>query len=203
MPRGSKKTMTKARKSSKQTKEATPAPVKEENTVVEATAVEATPAEAAPVVVDPIDTMTAGFNEIMTELSAMRTRITTLTSQLKALRTTTIKEYKTATKSKRRRAPKDPNRKPSGFVKPTLISNDLAKFLGKPSGTEMARTQVTREINAYIREHKLQDPSNGRRILADGKLRKLLNLKKDDELTYFNLQKYMSPHFTKQSQASA
>ena len=65
----------------------------------------------------------------------------------------------------------------------------------------MARTEVTREINTYIRAHKLQDPTNGRRILADSKLRSLLKLKKDDELTYFNLQRYMSPHFAKSVKA--
>ena len=61
----------------------------------------------------------------------------------------------------------------------------------------MARTEVTLEINTYIRAHNLQDPNNGRRIFADAKLRKLLKLTKEDELTYFNLQRYMSPHFAK------
>jgi len=69
--------------------------------------------------------------------------------------------------------------------------------LDKPKGTELARTDVTKEINVYIREHKLQDPTNGRRILADDKLKALLHLKSEDELTYFNLQKFMSPHFAK------
>ena len=104
--------------------------------------------------------------------------------------------YKARSKAGRKKR-KSGNRAPSGFVKPTKISSELATFLGKAKGTEMARTSVTREINAYIREHKLQDPKNGRRILADAKLRKLLKLKKDDELTYFNLQRYMSPHFAK------
>ena len=72
----------------------------------------------------------------------------------------------------------------------------------KSPGTEMARTEVTREINSYIRANKLQDPKNGRRILADSKLRKLLKLKKTDELTYFNLQRYMSPHFPKSGSAA-
>jgi hypothetical protein len=79
----------------------------------------------------------------------------------------------------------------------TRISSELANFLGKPVGTEMARTEVTLEINTYIRAHNLQDPNNGRRIFADAKLRKLLKLTKEDELTYFNLQRYMSPHFAK------
>ena len=67
----------------------------------------------------------------------------------------------------------------------------------------MARTDVTREINAYIRQHGLQDPENGRRIIADAPLSKLLNLTSDDELTYFNLQRYMSPHFAKAAKTVA
>lgn len=86
---------------------------------------------------------------------------------------------------------------PSGFVKPTLISNELAEFLGKTIGTEMARTDVSKEINAYITAHDLQDKKNGRKINADEKLSKLLRLSKEDELTYFNLQRYMKHHFIK------
>ena len=73
----------------------------------------------------------------------------------------------------------------------------------KQSGTEMARTEVTREINKYIRANSLQDAQNGRKINPDDKLAKLLNLKKSDELTYFNLQRYMSPHFPKSAAATA
>ena len=107
------------------------------------------------------------------------------------------RELKQAQKANAKRKRKTGNRSPSGFVKPTLISNELADFLGKDQGTEMARTEVTREINAYIRKHSLQDKSNGRKINPDGALQKLLKLKKSDELTYFNLQRYMSPHFAK------
>ena len=95
------------------------------------------------------------------------------------------------------------NRQPSGFVKPTLVSDELASFLGKPSGSEMARTEVTREINKYIRAKNLQDPQNGRHIIPDAALAKLLSLTDADELTYFNLQKYMSPHFPKSGAAAA
>jgi chromatin remodeling complex protein RSC6 len=63
---------------------------------------------------------------------------------------------------------------------------------------------VTREINAYIRTNNLQDKENGRRINPDSKLKSLLKLKKGEELTYFNLQRYMSPHFaTAKSTAAA
>jgi hypothetical protein len=85
----------------------------------------------------------------------------------------------------------------SGFVKPILISDQLAMFLGKPLGTKMARTDVSRELNTYIRIHHLQSPYNGRRINPDVKLRSLLNIDNGVELTYFNLQKFMKHHFHK------
>ena len=89
--------------------------------------------------------------------------------------------------------------RPSGFITPTKISNELAEFLGKPVGTEMLRTDVSRFINGYIRVNNLQDPQNGRVINPDTKLRALLKIGENDELTYFNLQKYMSPHFIKEN----
>lgn len=135
------------------------------------------------------------FTELLSNLTAMRSQITSLSGQVRALRSRSDREIRQAQKAGRKR--KSTNRKPSGFVKPTLISMELATFLGKPKGTEMARTEVTREINHYIRENNLKDPANGRRILADGKLRKLLKLGKGDELTYFNLQRYIKHHFAK------
>ena len=126
-----------------------------------------------------------------------------MTGQVRALQKRADRELKNAHKASKKRARRTGNRAPSGFVKPTKISSELAAFLGKPQGTEMARTEVTREINGYIRAHDLQDPKNGRRILADAKLRKLLKLNSSDELTYFNLQRYMSPHFAKKAKPLA
>lgn len=142
------------------------------------------------------------FNALMTDFTALRTQLTGLTTRLRALQKRSDRELRAAQKASQKRKRKTGNRSPSGFVKPTLISPELAAFLQKPKGTEMARTEVTREINSYIREHSLQDPKNGRRILPDTKLRKLLKLKKDEELTYFNLQRYMSPHFAKAGAAA-
>ena len=167
--------------------------------------VEAAPAQpetkTTSVVETPPVTLTDSFQELLGQLAVLRTQLTSVTGQVRTLMKRSERELKNAQKAGRKRARKTGNRAPSGFVKPTKISKELAKFLGKPHGTEMARTEVTREINTYIRAHKLQDPKNGRRILADSKLRSLLKLKKDDELTYFNLQRYMSPHFAKSAKA--
>jgi chromatin remodeling complex protein RSC6 len=141
-------------------------------------------------------TLNEQFTELLAQLQKFRSQLTSVTTQVRALSKRTDRELKQALKSSRKKKSSG-NRQPSGFVKPTKISVELAKFLGKPMGTEMARTAVTREINNYIKAHDLQDKGNGRIILPDSKLRKLLKLKKDEELTYFNLQKYMSPHFAK------
>ena len=170
-----------------------------------ATPVVAAPVVAAPVVAAPVaavkadasPTLTEDFTQLIAQLASLRSALSSVTTQVRALQKKSEREVKAALKMSKKRKNKNGNRAPSGFVKPTKISVELAEFLGKPNGTEMARTQVTREINTYIRAHKLQDPTNGRIILADKKLCQLLKLKKEDELTYFNLQRYMSPHFAK------
>jgi upstream activation factor subunit UAF30 len=170
---------------------------------------EAAPApvvEVAPVVADaPAGDAEAPLAEKSVEFLAKLQQIGVLISSLKTEYRTLEKQWsrelRTAQKQSSRRKRKAGNRAPSGFVKPTRISDELAKFLEKPAGSEMARTEVTREINTYIRSHNLQDKENGRKINPDTKLAALLKLKKNDELTYFNLQKYMSPHFAKATQA--
>ena len=147
--------------------------------------------------------MSNDFSTVLTEINALRASLTGLAGHVRDLQKRSERELKSAQKSAKKRRTKNTNRKPSGFVKPTLITDELASFLGKDSGTLMARTKVTREINAYIREHKLQNPKNGRHILPDKKLGKLLRVGKNDELTYFNLQKFMSPHFVKTPASTA
>ena len=149
-----------------------------------------------------VSSLSSLFSDFGSKLQTLSSGLSTLRSDFRTLERHVAREMRAAQKiSKRKR--KSGNRAPSGFVKPTLISKELANFLGKPVGTEWARTEVTREINAYIRTHSLQDKENGRKINPDTKLRALLQLKKDEELTYFNLQKYMSPHFAKATPAVA
>ena len=137
--------------------------------------------------------------EFHTKLNQLGNMSASLKSEYRSLEKKWSKELKASQKLNTKRKRKAGNRAPSGFVKPTRISDELASFLGKEKGTQMARTEVTREINTYIRSNTLQDKENGRKINPDTKLAALLKLKKTDELTYFNLQRYMSPHFAKAS----
>jgi len=145
----------------------------------------------------------AQFASISSKLQQVVAFAATLRSELRALERHAVKEIRTAQKASAKKRRKVGNRAPSGFVKPTLISKELSEFLGKSDGSEMARTEVTREINAYIRNNNLQDKENGRRINPDSKLKSLLKLKKGEELTYFNLQRYMSPHFATAAKSAA
>jgi chromatin remodeling complex protein RSC6 len=160
-----------------------------------------------PVVSTPVDeaaSLSAQMSELMTVFQRLSTEARAAATKLRALdkqyqRTIRVAQKSSNKKRKNSGAP----RAPSGFVKPTLISKELATFLNKPHGSEMARTEVTKEINSYIRANQLQDKKNGRIIKPDTKLATLLKLGKNDELTYFNLQKYMSPHFAKMGNKTA
>uniref|UniRef100_A0A6C0BT83 DM2 domain-containing protein n=1 Tax=viral metagenome TaxID=1070528 RepID=A0A6C0BT83_9ZZZZ len=172
-----------------------PAPVVSEPVVVPEPVAASTEAESGL-------SLSEEFNQVVTQLTSVRTLLAGLTSQVRQLQRRSEKELRTAQKSGKKVRKTTGNRNPSGFVKPTPISDALAAFLKKPAGTQMARTEVTREINQYIRAHNLQDPQNGRKINPDKDLRKLLNVEKNGELTYFNLQRYMSPHFIKTAAAT-
>ena len=151
--------------------------------------------EPAPVVAVP--SVVSKMSEFGSKLQQLVSLYSTVKNDFKTLEKTIARELKAAAKASSKRAKRAGNRQPSGFVKPTRISDELAKFLGKAQGTEMARTDVSKEINAYIRANNLQRPDNGRFIVPDAKLTTLLKLGKDDELSYFNLQRYMKPHFIK------
>ena len=162
--------------------------------------------EASTVSSTPEVSLEARFESILTRLAEFKTFQATLHADVKVLRREVTRQMREANKRRRRRpataddATKTP-RAPSGFAKPTLISDELCSFLGKPSGTEMARTEVTKSITAYIKEHSLQHADNKRRIMPDSALASLLTVDDSVELTYFNLQKYMKVHFPKSAAA--
>ncbi len=137
------------------------------------------------------------FSGLLDTLSTFRTQITMLQNQIRGLEKRVNKRVKGLKKEATKNKIKG-NRKPSGFAVPTTVTPELCKFMGKPEGTMMARTEVTQYIIGYIRDNKLQNESNKKYIAPDGKLNKLLDAKDGDEITYFNIQKYMNKHFIKE-----
>ena len=134
------------------------------------------------------------FMEVVQTLSTFKSTITMLSTQIKSLERTVRKNIKRLEKESKKNKNKG-NRKASGFAVPTKISKDLCKFMGVKEGTQLARTEVTKYIIQYIKDNNLPDKANKKIIKPNSKLKSLLKLNKNDEVTYFNLQKYMNQHF--------
>ena len=161
---------------------------------------ESSPVETTTPVVQ-VETWETSFDRVVALQKALSSTMKELNTEVKTLKKRFAKELKS--KSSRKRTSSGKPRKPSGFAKPTAISKQLCSFLGKPEGTEMARTEVTKLLTQYVRDHNLQDPSNKRNIVPDDRLKKLLNVKASDTVTYFNLQTHMKPHFPKSASSSS
>lgn len=88
-------------------------------------------------------------------------------------------------------------RKPSGFARPTLLSDKLCEFLNLPIGSLLPRTEVTKRILQYVKDENLQNPSAKKFILLNEKMKDLLEPDPDFNVTYFNIQKLLKKHYTK------
>lgn len=148
------------------------------------------------------------FKEVTASLTSQMASLKSTLADVKKLEKQVNRQLKEARKGRRRnRKAQDGGEKakrpPSGFAKPSELSEELCGFLGVDSGTLMARTEVTKHITKYIRDHQLQDPSYKRRILCDKPLSTLLKVGSSDEVTYFNLQSFMKPHFPKSASAAS
>ena len=145
--------------------------------------------------VEDVDPVFEQFDGILSTLTTFKSQITSLQQQLRGLEKVVKRELNVARKAAEKKRQRKANRKPSGFAKPSSISNELSQFMSKEEGVEVARTEVTQFIIKYIKEHELQNPANRKMILPDNTLKKLLAVKENDEVTYFNLQKFMNRHF--------
>jgi chromatin remodeling complex protein RSC6 len=109
-----------------------------------------------------------------------------------------VKKAEQGGKRRRVKADGESSHSNSVFLQPSKISPALAKFCGVTAETMISRTDATRKIAAYIKEHDLQNPDNRREIRADATLTSLFALTAEDKLNYFNLQRYIKPHFIKE-----
>jgi chromatin remodeling complex protein RSC6 len=192
---------------------ATPAtPAKKSTKKTEAAPVAAAPvATPTPVVAAPVETTETAVVSVQDDVKSMLTQANTvretvgaLVSELKRLEKRVAKLQKEA--DKRRRKSKKPvegeevkPRKLSIFEVPTGLSNDLCSFLGRANGSKESRSNVTKAITSYVKEHNLKDKHN---ITPDAKLNSLLGVKDGEVLTYFNLQKYLNHHYLKATPAA-
>jgi upstream activation factor subunit UAF30 len=138
------------------------------------------------------------FNEIINNLNTFKTQTIMLQQSIKQLE----KSVRTQLKCLKKLAVKNKmknNRIPSGFAKPCKITKELCEFMNKEYGTEIARTEVTKSLIQYIKQNNLINSTNKKVIIPDEKLKNLLNIEDDEELTYFTIQKYMNQHFIKQT----
>lgn len=138
----------------------------------------------------------AQFDGIIYGLSAIKAQISTLQQQIKRAEKSMKRHIKVLQKDAQKNKNKAP-RKPSGFARPCKVTNELCEFMNKEDGTEIARTEVTKALVLYIKENKLENAANSQIITPDNKLKFLLGLCDGEELTYFNIQKYMNRHFVK------
>lgn len=125
---------------------------------------------------------------IQTEITAIRTDIKNLAKIVRKIRS--HQEDPDGEKAKARAAN-------NGFNRKQDISPKLREFLKIPEGQLISRSEVTKAINVYVIEQGLKHPDNGRRIILDDKLRDLLQPPPELEITYLNIQKYLSPHYLK------
>jgi chromatin remodeling complex protein RSC6 len=144
------------------------------------------------------DEVFSQFEQLISQLTMMKTQITVIQQNIKQLEKGVKKQMKGLKKEVVKTKNKG-NRQPSGFAKPSKVTKELCEFMNKEEGTEIARTEVTRALVAYIKENKLENTDNSKIISPDNKLKNLLGLDDNEELTYFNIQKYMNKHFVKNS----
>jgi len=144
-------------------------------------------------------------DNVIQVLTEKITALTTLNKEIQAALKLVAKSYDKLNKVVEKIQKKRDNarKSPSGFAKPNKISNELCDFIGVPHGTEKSRTDITRYINSYVKEHNLNKPTNRRIILPDDKLRAILNVKNDEEVTFFILQRLISHHFPSKANGGA
>ena len=129
---------------------------------------------------------------IQTELTALRNDIKTLTKLVRKVKNT--QEDPDGEKAKKRS-------ENNGFNRKQEITPKLRQFLALPEGELISRSEVTKFINKYIIDKGLKHPENGRQIILDDTLKELLSPPADTQVTYLNLQKFLSPHYIKKEKA--
>lgn len=131
--------------------------------------------------------------ELVDKVAGLSSYMKTIQVALKVLVKEFDKQKKIVDKVQKKK--EKAKKSPSGFAKPCKISDELCDFIGIAKGTELSRTDITRHINSYVKEHNLNNPENRREFFPDEKLKSILNIKNGEKVTYFVLQRLIAHHF--------
>jgi len=143
------------------------------------------------------ESVVANFAGLLTKFNALRTALNELAPEMKKMEKQVARLEKKAERRRRRKTGADGEKKANPttvFTKPVQITDELCVFLGLAKGTQISRSDVTRGLMKYAKEHSLTDKQT---IKPDATLRKLLGLTEKDNLTILNLQKYLKGHYVK------
>jgi hypothetical protein len=143
-------------------------------------------------------TLQKSIADLQEQLSNLKTAAAAAANALKTIEKQAARVIKKADRRKKRKADTTEGGEAKAssciFTKPVKITDELCSFLGKPKGTEVSRSAVTKGVLAYAKSHNLMDKQA---IKADAALRKLLTLNEGQELTILNLQKFLRRHYVK------
>ena len=126
--------------------------------------------------------------ELKQEITALRADVKSLTKIVRKIKTKL--DDPDGEKAKARAAN-------NGFNRKQNISEELRTFMGLGAGEQASRSEVTKFLTKYITDKGLKHPDNGRQIVLDDTLRALLKPPADTQITYLNVQKFLSPHYIK------
>lgn len=132
--------------------------------------------------------MAATIETLQTEILALRADVKNLAKMIRKVRS--VQDDPSGEKTKARS-------ENNGFNRALQISEKLREFLGVEAGQLVSRSEVTRRVNQYIKSNNLKHPDNGRIIIMDDKLTDLLAPPEGVQVTFLNVQKYISPHYIK------
>ena len=85
--------------------------------------------------------------------------------------------------------------KNNGFNKPQKVTDALRSFLSLGPEDMISRSQVSNHMNKYFETNGLKA---GQKITLDDKLKALLEVPEGVQLTFLNLQHYLSKHYIKE-----
>jgi len=149
--------------------------------------------QSASLVFAPIS-IESQFTTLLSDLTSLKNKINDMQTNVRLLEKTVIKNNKEKEKYIKKTEIKI-QPLTSGFDIPVKLSDEMCIFMNKSTGATASRPDVADYVTNYISNHKLQDMTNRKRINLNEKLCNLLKPNDEEEITYFNLQKYLNAHF--------